>query len=139
MDLKLDLSHRSRSFTNSTPSESALTISFPVYRSCNLCFITCTPLFPPPSSPFLFLSMSPCYVPPLCPNLWPLGFEERQRCPLKMATAKFVRGHSHECTSLSASLSRLHILPPLHSSSSLCPPQTHTNTLKPSLGPPLHK
>lgn len=74
-----------------------------------------------------------------CPNLWPLGFEERQRWPLKIATAKFVRGHSRECTSLSTSLSRLHILPPLHFSSSHCPPQTHTDTLMPSSGPLSHK
>lgn len=43
----------------------------------------------------------PGYVSPLCPSLWPLGFEERQRWPLKMATAKFVQGHSYECSSLS--------------------------------------
>lgn len=65
---------------------------------------------PPLSS---FPSMSLCYVSPLGPNLWLRGFEERQRWPLKMATAKFVWGQSHECTSLSVSLARLHILPPL--------------------------
>lgn len=94
---------------------------------------------PSPVPPFLFSPVSPCYVSPLCPNLWPLGFEERQRWPLKMATAKFVRGHSHECTSLSAPLSRLHILPTLYSPSSLCPPQTYKDTLMPLPGPLLHK
>lgn len=33
--------------------------------------------------------------------------------PLKTPTAKFVRGRGDECTPLSATLSRLHILPPL--------------------------
>ena len=66
--------------------------------------------------------MSPCYVSPLGPNLWLLGFEERQRWPLKMATAKFVWGQSHECRSLSVPPVRLRILPLLHSLFSLCPP-----------------
>lgn len=48
---------------------------------------------------------------PTC-GLW--LFEERQRWPLKTPTAKFVRGHGNECTPLSTSLSRLHILAPPH-------------------------
>lgn len=51
---------------------------------------------PSPSSPFLFAPVSPCYVSSLCPNLWPLDFEERQRWPLKMASVKFTRTNSHE-------------------------------------------
>lgn len=111
-------------------SESLSTISFPNDRTCNLCFITYTPTPLPPDLSFpLFLSLSPCYVSPLCPNLWPLGFEERQRWPLKTATAKFVRGHSHECTSLSASLTSS--FPPPHPSALLIlrlpPPPTNSH------------
>lgn len=42
-------------------------------------------------------------------------------------TAKFVRGHGNECTPLSMSLSRLHILceHPPPPQQSLCPPKSH--------------
>lgn len=60
-----------------------------------------------------FPNFPPCYVSPLFPNLWPPGFEERQRWPLKKAAAEFVWGHSHEWMSLLfAVLLHLHILPP---------------------------
>lgn len=98
---------------------------------------------PPLSFP---VRVMPCYVSPLCPNLWPLGFEERQRWPLKMATAKFVWGHSHECTSLlSAALTSsypppatLPILLLLHPPPP--PPRKLTRTRScPRWGPLLHK
>lgn len=98
-------------FVQSLPllPESPSTISFPDSRSCNLCFITYTSLPYPPLSfplchPVMFLLSAPT-----C-GLW--LFEERQRWPLKTATAKFVRGHGNECMPLSTSLSWLHIRPP---------------------------
>lgn len=98
---------------------------------------------PPPSSPFpsLFLVTLLCLssLPqPVAP-----GFLRKGRGgPLKTPTAKFVRGRGDECTPLSTTLSRLHILPPLAppslpcTPSSVCPPPSHTQALS-SGGPPI--
>lgn len=76
---------------------------------------------PPPHHPVMFLLSAP--------TCGPWVFEERQRWPLKTATAKFIRGHGNECTPLSMSLSRLHILCTQPPNNLSAPTFLHANAL----------